>query len=247
MLSIKNYLTIERCFAQRLWNGESIMTKELFFQAIIKFVLGVVVIGILLFLPAGSFQYWNAWLFMGILFVPMFLAGIVLMFKNPVLLRKRLQAKEQQKEQSLVIKLSGLMFLAGFVIAGLNFRFQWIVLPDQVVWTGAVLFLLSYLLYAEVLRENTYLSRTVEVQEEQKVIDTGLYGIVRHPMYSATLILFLSMPIVLGSIISFVIFLTYPVIIAKRIRNEEEVLAKELDGYAVYREKVKYRLIPFVW
>lgn len=223
------------------------MTKELFFQAIIKFVLGVVVIGILLFLPAGSFQYWNAWLFMGILFVPMFLAGIVLMFKNPVLLRKRLQAKEQQKEQSLVIKLSGLMFLAGFVIAGLNFRFQWIVLPDQVVWTGAVLFLLSYLLYAEVLRENTYLSRTVEVQEEQKVIDTGLYGIVRHPMYSATLILFLSMPIVLGSIISFVIFLTYPVIIAKRIRNEEEVLAKELDGYAVYREKVKYRLIPFVW
>lgn len=223
------------------------MTKELFFQAIIKFVLGVVVIGILLFLPAGSFQYWNAWLFMGILFVPMFLAGIVLMFKNPVLLRKRLQAKEQQKEQSLVIKLSGLMFLAGFVIAGLNFRFQWIVLPDQVVWTGAVLFLLSYLLYAEVLRENTYLSRTVEVQEGQKVIDTGLYGIVRHPMYSATLILFLSMPIVLGSIISFVIFLTYPVIIAKRIRNEEEVLAKELDGYAAYREKVKYRLIPFVW
>lgn len=247
MLSIKNYLTIERCFAQKLWNGESIMTKELFFQAIIKFVLGVVVIGILLFLPAGSFQYWNAWLFMGILFVPMFLAGIVLMFKNPVLLRKRLQAKEQQKEQSLVIKLSGLMFLAGFVIAGLNFRFQWIVLPDQVVWTGAVLFLLSYLLYAEVLRENTYLSRTVEVQEGQKVIDTGLYGIVRHPMYSATLILFLSMPIVLGSIISFVIFLTYPVIIAKRIRNEEEVLAKELDGYAAYREKVKYRLIPFVW
>lgn len=223
------------------------MTKELFFQAIIKFVLGVVVIGILLFLPAGSFQYWNAWLFMGILFVPMFLAGIVLIFKNPVLLRKRLQAKEQQKEQSLVIKLSGLMFLAGFVIAGLNFRFQWIVLPDQVVWTGAVLFLLSYLLYAEVLRENTYLSRTVEVQEGQKVIDTGLYGIVRHPMYSATLILFLSMPIVLGSIISFVIFLTYPVIIAKRIRNEEEVLAKELDGYAAYREKVKYRLIPFVW
>lgn len=223
------------------------MTKELFVQAIIKFVLGVGVIGILLFLPAGSFQYWNAWLFMGILFVPMFLAGIVLMFKNPVLLRKRLQAKEQQKEQSLVIKLSGLMFLAGFVIAGLNFRFQWIVLPDQVVWTGAVLFLLSYLLYAEVLRENTYLSRTVEVQEGQKVIDTGLYGIVRHPMYSATLILFLSMPIVLGSIISFVIFLTYPVIIAKRIRNEEEVLAKELDGYAAYREKVKYRMIPFVW
>lgn len=223
------------------------MTKELFVQAIIKFVLGVGVIGILLFLPAGSFQYWNAWLFMGILFVPMFLAGIVLMFKNPVLLRKRLQAKEQQKEQSLVIKLSGLMFLAGFVIAGLNFRFQWIVLPDQVVWTGAVLFLLSYLLYAEVLRENTYLSRTVEVQEGQKVIDTGLYGIVRHPMYSATIIMFLSVPIVLGSIISFAIFLAYPAILVKRIRNEEAVLAKELDGYAEYQKKVKYRLIPFVW
>lgn len=223
------------------------MTKELFVQAIIKFVLGVGVIGILLFLPAGSFQYWNAWLFMGILFVPMFLAGIVLMFKNPALLRKRLQAKEQQKEQSLVIKLSGLMFLAGFVIAGLNFRFQWIVLPDQVVWTGAVLFLLSYLLYAEVLRENTYLSRTVEVQEGQKVIDTGLYGIVRHPMYSATIIMFLSVPIVLGSIISFAIFLAYPAILVKRIRNEEAVLAKELDGYAEYQKKVKYRLIPFVW
>lgn len=223
------------------------MTKELFLQAITKFVLGVIIIGILLFLPAGSFHYWNAWLFMGILFVPMFLAGIVMMMKNPQLLQKRLYAKEKQTEQRLVIKLSGLMFVAGFVIAGLNFRFQWIVLPVQVVWTGAVLFLLSYLLYAEVLRENTYLSRTVEVQEGQKVIDTGLYGIVRHPMYSVTIILFLSMPIVLGSMISFVIFLTYPVIIAKRIRNEEEVLAKELEGYAEYQKKVKYRLIPFVW
>lgn len=223
------------------------MTKELFFQAIIKFVLGVIVIGILLFLPAGSFQYWNAWLFMGILFVPMFLAGIVMMMKNPQLLKKRLYAKEKQTEQGLVVKLSGLMFVAGFVIAGLNFRFQWIVLPVQVVWTGAVLFLLSYLLYAEVLRENTYLSRTVEVQEGQKVIDTGLYGIVRHPMYSATIVLFLSMPMVLGSVISFVIFLTYPVIIAKRIRNEEEVLAKELEGYAAYQKKVKFKMIPFLW
>lgn len=223
------------------------MTKELFFQAIIKFVLGVIVIGILLFLPAGSFQYWNAWLFMGILFVPMFLADIVMMMKNPQLLKKRLYAKEKQTEQGLVVKLSGLMFVAGFVIAGLNFRFQWIVLPVQVVWTGAVLFLLSYLLYAEVLRENTYLSRTVEVQEGQKVIDTGLYGIVRHPMYSATIVLFLSMPMVLGSVISFVIFLTYPVIIAKRIRNEEEVLAKELEGYAAYQKKVKFKMIPFLW
>lgn len=223
------------------------MTKELFFQAIIKFVLGVIVIGILLFLPAGSFQYWNAWLFMEILFVPMFLAGIVMMIKNPQLLKKRLYAKEKQAEQSLVVKLSGLMFVAGFVIAGLNFRFQWIILPDQVVWTGAVFFLLSYLLYAEVLRENTYLSRTVEVQEGQKVIDTGLYGIVRHPMYSATIVLFLSMPLVLGSVISFVIFLIYPVIIAKRIKNEEEVLAKELEGYAAYQKKVKYKIIPFLW
>lgn len=223
------------------------MTKELFFQAIIKFVLGVIVIGILLFLPAGSFQYWNAWLFMGILFVPMFLAGIVMMIKNPQLLKKRLYAKEKQTEQRLVVKLSGLMFVAGFVIAGLNFRFQWIVLPAQVVWIGAVFFLLSYLLYAEVLRENTYLSRTVEVQEGQKVIDTGLYGIVRHPMYSATIVLFLSMPLVLGSVISFVIFLIYPVIIAKRIKNEEEVLAKELEGYAAYQKKVKYKIIPFLW
>lgn len=177
----------------------------------------------------------------------MFLTGIVMMFKNPALLRKRLQAKEQQKEQSLVIKLSGLMFLAGFVIAGLNFRFQWIILPDQVVWTGAVLFLISYLLYAEVLRENTYLSRTVEVQQGQKVIDTGLYGIVRHPMYSATIILFLSTPLVLGSIISFMIFLFYPFIIAKRIKNEEEVLANELEGYVEYQKKVKYRMLPFLW
>lgn len=213
------------------------MTKELFFQAIIKFVLGVIVIGILLFLPAGSFQYWNAWLFMGILFVPMFLAGIVMMMKNPQLLEKRLYAKEKQTEQRLVIELSGLMFVAGFVIAGLNFRFQWIVLPVQVVWAGAVFFLLSYLIYAEVLRENTYLSRTVEVQEGQKVIDTGLYGIVRHPMYSATIILFLSMPIVLGSVISFAIFLVYPAILVKRIRNEEAVLAKELEGYAEYQKK----------
>lgn len=223
------------------------MTKELFLQAILKFVLGVVMVGILLFLPAGSFQYWNAWLFMGILFVPMFLTGIIMMLKNPQLLKKRLNAREKQAEQSLVNKLSGLMFIAGFVIAGLNFRFQWIILPDWVVWTGAVIFLLSYLLYAEVLRENTYLSRTVEVQAGQKVIDTGLYGIVRHPMYSVTILLFLSMPLVLGSVISFVIFLTYPLIIAKRIRNEEMVLEQELDGYADYKKKVKNRLIPFLW
>ena len=223
------------------------MTKELFYQAILKFVFGAVVIGILIFLPAGTFDYWNAWLFMAILFIPMFFAGGVMMIKNPELLKKRLNAKEQQSEQNLVIKLSGLMFVMGFVIAGLNFRFQWVILPDWVLWVGAVIFLLSYLLYAEVLRENTYLSRTVEVQNGQKVIDTGLYGIVRHPMYSATIILFLSMPLVLGSIISFAIFLTYPMIIAKRIRNEEAVLEKDLDGYIEYKRKVKYKIIPFIW
>lgn len=223
------------------------MTKELFFQAMLKFILGAAAVGMLLFLSAGTFYYWNAWLLMGILFIPMFFAGIVMMRKNPKLLRKRLNAKEQQTEQKQVIKLSGLMFLLGFVAAGLNFRFEWIILPDLVSWVGAVIFLLSYLLYAEVLRENTYLSRTVEVQKEQKVIDTGLYGIVRHPMYSVTIILFLSMPLVLGSIITFAVFLTYPFIIVKRIRNEESVLEKELDGYMEYEEKVKYRIIPFIW
>ncbi|MDE6713838.1 MAG: isoprenylcysteine carboxylmethyltransferase family protein [Lachnospiraceae bacterium] len=223
------------------------MTKELFYQAILKFVLGVVAIGILIFLPAGTIDYWNAWLFMGILFIPMFFAGIIMMFKAPELLEKRLNGKEQQSEQKLVIKLSGLMFVMGFVIAGFNFRFQWIVLPDWVIWAGTIIFLFSYLFYAEVLRENTYLSRTVEVQNGQKVIDTGLYGIVRHPMYSVTIILFLSMPLVLGSMISFAIFLAYPFIIAKRIRNEEAVLEKDLEGYIAYKKKVKYKIIPFIW
>ncbi len=223
------------------------MTRGLLYQAILKFALGVVIIGILIFLPAGTFDYWNAWLFMGILFIPMFFAGIVMMIKNPELLKKRLNAKEEQAEQSLVIKLSGLMFLLGFVIAGLNFRFKWIMLSDWVSWVGSAIFLFSYVLYAEVLRENTYLSRTIEVQNGQKVIDTGLYGIVRHPMYTVTIILFLSMPLVLGSIISFAIFLTYPVIIAKRIRNEEAVLEKNLDGYIEYKKKIKYKIIPFLW
>lgn len=223
------------------------MTRGLFFQAIGKFLLGAGAVGLLLFLPAGTLRFWNAWLLLGILFVPMFAAGIVLMFKNPELLRKRLHAKEQQSEQGLVIKLSGAMFILGFVLAGLNFRHGWLILPTPAVVAGAVLFLLAYLLYAEVLRENTYLSRTVEVQEGQKVIDTGLYGIVRHPMYSVTLVLFLSIPPVLGSLPSLVVFLAYPFIIAKRIRNEEEVLEAELPGYTEYKQKVKYRLIPFIW
>ncbi len=223
------------------------MTKELFWRAIMKFTLGLVLVGLLLFLPAGTFHYPNAWLFLGILFVPMFLAGIVLMQKNPGLLEKRLNAKEKEQEQSLVIKLSGLMFVAGFVLAGLDFRFSWLPISDMVSHIAAVVFLLAYLMYAEVLRENTYLSRTIEVQEGQKVVDTGLYGIVRHPMYSATVFLFLAMPLVLGSVLSFLVFLFYPALLVKRIRNEEQVLEAELDGYAEYKLRVKYRLIPFVW
>lgn len=223
------------------------MTSGLFFQAILKFILGTAVVGVLIFVPAGTLYFWNAWLFMGILFIPVFFAGMVMMFKNPELLKKRLNAKEQQTEQNLVIKLSGLMFVMGFVMAGLNFRFGWIMLPDWISWTAAVVFLFSYLLYAEVLKENVYLSRTVEVQQGQRVIDTGLYGIVRHPMYSATIVLFLSMPLVLGSVPSFVIFLAYPVIVARRIGNEEMVLEKGLEGYAEYKKTVKYKIIPFIW
>lgn len=223
------------------------MIKKLFVQAIAKFLLGVVLVGLLVFLPAGSMSFVGGWIFMGILFVPMFIAGVVMMFKNPYLLEKRLDAKEKEAEQSLVVKLSGLMFLAGFVVAGLNYRFGWHTLPKVVTIGAAVVFMIAYALYAEVLRENTYLSRTIEVQEDQKVIDTGLYGIVRHPMYSVTLLLFLSMPLVLGSVYSFVIFLVYPFIIAKRIKNEEELLERELKGYKEYKQKVKYRLIPFIW
>lgn len=222
------------------------MTLKLLFSAIIKFTLGVVLVGLLIFLPAGTF-FFNGLLLMGLLFVPMFIAGLVMLVKNPMLLKSRLDAKEKQQEQNLVVKLSGLMFLAGFVIAGLGVRFSWYILPKTVVIIASVLFVIAYLLYAEVLRENTYLSRTIKVQENQKVIDTGLYGIIRHPMYSATLLLFLSMPLVLGSLYSFIIFLAYPFIIAKRIKGEEELLEKELNGYIEYKQKVKYRLIPFIW
>ena len=220
---------------------------KLLFQAITKLILGIVIIGLLLFLPAGTFKFSNAWLFMGLLFVPMLVAGIIMMIKSPDLLKKRLNAKEKENEQKQVILFSGLMFLSGFIIAGLNYRYNWIILPNYIVIISSIIFILAYILYAEVLRENTYLSRTIEVQENQKVIDTGLYGIVRHPMYMATILLFLSMPLILGSIISFVIFLIYPFIIAKRIKNEEEVLEKGLDGYKEYKEKVKYKMIPFIW
>ena len=223
------------------------MDIKLFFKAITRYILGIVIVGALLFIPANTFEYWNAWLFMGILFIPMFIAGIILMIKNPMLLKSRLEVKEKEKEQKQVILYSGLMFISGFVIAGLNYRFSWVILPNIVVIIASILFIISYILYAEVLRENTYLSRTIEVQKNQKVVDTGLYGIVRHPMYSITLILFLTMPLILGSIISFVIFLIYPFIISKRIKNEEEVLERELKGYTDYKKKVKYRLIPFIW
>lgn len=223
------------------------MTGTLFAQALLKFTLGAVLVGTLIFLPAGTLQYWNGWLLMAILFLPMFCAGIAMMLKNPTLLQKRLNVRERQAEQGEVIKLSGLMFVLGFVLAGLNFRFRWLLLPDWVSWAAAAVFLLAYLLYAEVLRENAYLSRTVEVQEGQKVIDTGLYGVVRHPMYAATLLLFLSIPLVLGSPVSFAVFLAYPLLIAKRIRNEEQVLEQGLAGYADYKRRVKYRLIPHLW
>ena len=223
------------------------MDAKLFSQAIIKFLSGLLIVGLLLFLPAGTAAYWQAWLLMGILFIPMFCAGLIMMKKSPALLRKRLDAKEEQSEQQAVLALSGLMFLAAFVVAGLNFRFDWIVLPAWVSYAAAVLFLLAYALYAEVLRENVWLSRAIEVQENQKVIDTGLYGVVRHPMYMSTLLLFLSMPLVLGSVISFVIMLAYIPILAKRIRNEEQVLERGLEGYADYQKRVRYRVIPFVW
>ncbi len=221
------------------------MDKKLFIEAIIKIVSGIILVGLLLFLP-GTIEYWQGWLFMILLFVPMFIAGIVMMIKNPDLLRRRLNNKEKEGEQKKVILLSGLMFIAGFIIAGLNYRFDWLILPDIITWIGALLFLLSYLLYAEVLKENAYLLRTIEVEKDQKLVDDGLYGIVRHPMYAATLVLFLSMPLILGSLLSFIIFLAYPFIIVKRIKNEEEVLERDLKGYKKYKEKVKYRLIPYI-
>ena len=223
------------------------MTRALFIKAIALFSLGVLLLAALIFLPAGTLAYPAGWRLMAILFVPMFFAGLVMMVKSPALLKKRLQAKEKQAEQKDVIRLSGLMFVAGFATAGLDFRFGFSLLPDWVSYAACAAFLLGYVLYAEVLRENMWLSRTVEVQAGQKVVSTGLYGVVRHPMYAATLLLFLSMPLVLASGMAFVIFLAYPAIIVKRIRGEEALLARELEGYSEYMQKVRYRLIPFVW
>ena len=223
------------------------MNKELFTKAISRFLAGVVLVAALLFLPAGTWNYPQAWLLMGILFVPMFIAGIIMLKKNPELLKKRLNAKEEETEQRQVILLSGIMFLAAFISAGLSFRYQWLMLPFSASIIAAIVFLIAYALYAEVLRENTYLSRTIEVQEDQKVIDTGLYGIVRHPMYMATLLLFLAMPLVLGSIFSFLVMLFYIPLIARRIRNEEKVLEEGLAGYTEYKKRVKYKVIPRIW
>ena len=223
------------------------MNRTLLKQALIKFLAGILLVGLLVFLPAGSFAYWQGWLFMGVLFVPMFIAGIFMLVKSPELLRKRLNAMDKENDQRTVVALSGLLFIISFVIAGLNWRFSCWLLPDWTIWTACALFIMSYILYAEVLRENEYLSRTIEVQEGQKVIDNGLYGIVRHPMYMATVIMFLSMPLVLGSPISFIIMLGYIPVIAKRIRNEEEVLSAGLVGYMEYKTRVKYKVIPFIW
>jgi protein-S-isoprenylcysteine O-methyltransferase Ste14 len=223
------------------------MDKKLFIQAIGKFFSGIFMLSLLLLLPAGTVFYWNAWLLIGILFIPMFIVGIILMFSNPELLRKRLKVKEKETEQKSVIISGGLMFICGFIVAGLDYRYQWSVLPKWFVIVATVIFFAGYLMYAEVLRENRYLSRTVEIQESQKVIDTGLYAIVRHPMYTSTILLFLSLPLVLGSLSSFVIFLMYPLIVIKRIKNEEEVLEKGLAGYSDYKKRIKYKVIPFVW
>lgn len=220
---------------------------KLFIQAITKFILGILLVGVLLFVPAGTLDYINAWLLMGLLFIPMFIVGIILIFKDPELLRRRLDVKENEGEQKIVILTSGLMFLLGFIIAGLNYRYNLVNLSNTTVIIASIIFIISYLLYGEILRENSYLLRTIKVEKNQKVVDTGFYGVVRHPMYAITIPLFLSMPIILNSPISFIIFLIYPFIIIKRINNEEKVLEKDLKGYKEYREKVKYKLIPFIW
>lgn len=223
------------------------MNAKLFSQALSKFLFGLIIISLLLFIPAGTLNYPNAWLFLALLFIPMFIAGIIMLIKSPELLKKRLNAKEEENEQKIVILISGATFLLAFIIAGLNFRFKWSELPQIVIIASSIIFLLSYIMYAEVLRENMYLSRTVEVSENQKVIDSGLYGLVRHPMYTSTIFLFLSMPLILGSLFSFGIMLIYPIIIIFRIKNEEKFLESKLDGYKDYKDKVNYKIIPFIW
>ena len=223
------------------------MSKKLYFQALMKFILGLISVGTLLFVPAGTIEYRQGWLFIGVLFVPMFIVGIVLAIKNPYLLRKRLDSKEKEEEQKSVVVVSGFMFVAMFVTAGFNIRFEWWVLPDWVVIAAMAVFSLGYLLYAEVMRENIWLSRTIEVQDKQQVVDSGLYRIVRHPMYAATLLLFLTIPLILASLWSFIIMLLYLPILVRRIRNEEKVLEQHLEGYKEYMQRVRWKLIPLVW
>lgn len=220
---------------------------KLLINALIKFFCGLLMVGLLIFLPAGTLSYANGWLLIGLLFVPMLIAGFVMFFKSPEFLAKRLDAKEKQATQKGGLAFSGLMFIAGFVVAGLDFRFGWSKMPQAVVIVASVLFLVAYGLYAEVMRENAYLSRTIKVEEGQKVIDTGLYGVVRHPMYMATILLFLMIPLVLGSWYALIVFAFYPVIIIVRLTDEEALLTRELSGYAAYKQKVKYRIIPFIW
>ena len=220
---------------------------KLLINALTKFLCGLLMVGLLIFLPARTFSYTRGWLLMGLLFVPMLIAGLVMFFKSPDFLAKRLNAKEKQATQKGVLALSGLMFIGGFVVAGLDFRFGWSGMPLPVTVIASVLFLLAYVLYAEVMRENAYLSRTVKVEEGQKVVDTGLYGIVRHPMYAVTILLFLMIPLVLGSFYALIVFAFYPAIIVVRLKDEEALLTRELPGYEAYRKKVKYRLIPFIW
>ncbi len=223
------------------------MSLKLIISAVSKLIIGFLFIFALIFIPAGTLHFLNGWLFIILLFVPVMIMGIVLLIKNPELLKKRLDSKEKEKDQKLVVLLSILMFFGGFIIAGLDFRFSWLVLPRWIVIAASLIFLFSYGLYAEVMRENAYLSRTVKVMENQKVVDTGIYGVVRHPMYLATILMFLSIPLILGSLFAFIIFLIYPVIIAVRIKNEEKVLSEELSGYEEYKKKVKYRIIPYIW
>ena len=223
------------------------MNSKLLIQGIVKFILGIILVGCLLFIPAKSLTYYNAWLFISLLFIPMLIVGIILFIKNPKLLERRLNAKESEKEQKFVIIISGIMFISGFIIAGLNYQYKWIILPNIVIIISSTIFLVFYILYVEILRENTYLLRTIKVEKNQKLIDTGFYKIVRHPMYMITIILFLMIPLILNSLISFFIFLIYPILMIIRIKNEEEVLIKNLVGYKEYMKKVKYRLIPFIW
>lgn len=226
---------------------EVYMNKKLFTEAILKYISGLIIVSLLLFIPAGSLKYQEAWIFLGLLFIPMFIVGIILIFKNPRLLKSRLDAKEKENTEKIVILISALMFISGFIVAGLNYRFNWHTLPKTINYLAIVIFIISYILYGIVLKENTYLARTVSVSKDQSVIDTGLYSIVRHPMYSVTIPLFLLIPLILSSPFSFLIFMIYPFLIIKRIKNEEIVLARELNGYKEYQKKVKYRLIPYIW